>query len=165
MNLNSLQLLKKLFQTVLADGELETDVTTTGEYAALLSDSDRSNIASEIRSCIESDSIALDEIGTEANRWFGSEEEAREWLQSLLSAIDQASASADAITVLDSNGTPLLEGDSVTVIKDLKVKGGSSDLKRGTLVRKIHLTSDPGLIECKVDGSVLVLKTEFLKKS
>ncbi len=51
------------------------------------------------------------------------------------------------------------------MIKDLKVKGGTSDLKRGTLVKKIHLTSDPGLIECKVDGIALVLKTEFLKKT
>jgi protein PhnA len=67
--------------------------------------------------------------------------------------------------VVDSNGAPLSEGDSVTVIKDLKVKGGSSDLKRGTAIRSIHLTEDPGLIECKVDGSVLVLKTIFLKKS
>jgi protein PhnA len=65
----------------------------------------------------------------------------------------------------DSNGTLLQEGDSVTVIKDLKVKGGTSDLKRGTLVKKIHLTPDPELIECRVDGSTLVLRTEFLKKS
>jgi protein PhnA len=59
----------------------------------------------------------------------------------------------------------LQEGDSVLVIKDLKVKGGSSDLKRGTLVKKIHLIDDPEAIECRVDGSTLVLKTCFLKKN
>jgi protein PhnA len=66
--------------------------------------------------------------------------------------------------VKDSNGTLLAEGDSVTVIKDLKVKGGSGNLKRGTLVRKIHLTDDEEAIEARVDGSTLVLKTCFLKK-
>ena len=65
----------------------------------------------------------------------------------------------------DSNGAVLSEGDSVTVIKDLKVKGGSSDLKRGTMIRKIHLIDDPDNIECRVDGSTLVLKTIFLKKA
>jgi protein PhnA len=66
----------------------------------------------------------------------------------------------------DSNGTVLKDGDSVTLIKDLKVKGTSETLKRGTLVKNIRLTSRPGEVECntkKVKG--LVLKTEFLKKA
>lgn len=66
----------------------------------------------------------------------------------------------------DSNGNILKDGDSVTLIKDLKVKGTSETLKRGTLVKNIRLTDDPGLIECntkQVKG--LVLKTEFLKKA
>ncbi len=65
----------------------------------------------------------------------------------------------------DCNGALLSDGDSVQVIKDLKVKGTSSTLKRGTLIKNIHLTDDDGLIECnaeKIKG--LVLKTEFLKK-
>ena len=66
--------------------------------------------------------------------------------------------------VKDSNGTALNEGDSVLVIKDLKVKGGSV-LKRGTLIKKIHLTDDEGAIEARVDGSTLVLKPMFLKKA
>jgi protein PhnA len=68
--------------------------------------------------------------------------------------------------VRDANGTPLNEGDSVTLVKDLKVKGTSETLKRGTLVKNIRLTGDPGEIECntkQVKG--LVLKTEFLKKA
>ena len=64
----------------------------------------------------------------------------------------------------DSNGTTLSDGDSVTLIKDLKVKGSSITLKRGTLVKKIRLTSDPEEIDCRVDGSNIVLKTFFLKK-
>lgn len=68
--------------------------------------------------------------------------------------------------VRDSNGNILSDGDSVTVIKDLKVKGTSVTLKRGTTVKNIRLTSDAEEIECnaeKVKG--LVLKTCFLKKA
>lgn len=66
----------------------------------------------------------------------------------------------------DANGTKLADGDSVTLIKDLKVKGTSTTLKRGTLIRNIRLTGDPDEIECnaeKVKG--LVLKAQFLKKA
>jgi protein PhnA len=70
------------------------------------------------------------------------------------------------IVVKDSNGTTLNEGDSVTVIKDLKVKGSSTVLKRGTMIRNIHLTDDPDEIEGRTDKvKGLVLKTEFLKKA
>lgn len=68
--------------------------------------------------------------------------------------------------VKDSNGNILADGDSVMVIKDLKVKGTSVTLKRGTVVKNIRLTGDTSHIECnaeKVKG--LVLKTEFLKKA
>jgi protein PhnA len=68
--------------------------------------------------------------------------------------------------VKDSNGTTLNEGDSVHVIKDLKVKGTSVTLKRGTLIKNIHLTSDEEEIECRVEKvKGLVLKTCFLKKA
>lgn len=64
----------------------------------------------------------------------------------------------------DSNGTELNAGDSVSVIKDLKVKGASTTLKRGTTIKNIKLTKDSE-IEAKVDKfGTLVLKTEFLKK-
>ncbi|MDO8423175.1 MAG: alkylphosphonate utilization protein [Parvibaculum sp.] len=66
----------------------------------------------------------------------------------------------------DSNGNILADGDSVMVIKDLKVKGTSVTLKRGTVVKNIRLTGDTDLVECnaeKVKG--LVLRTEFLKKA
>jgi protein PhnA len=65
-----------------------------------------------------------------------------------------------------SNGNILNEGDSVTLIKDLKVKGSSITLKRGTMVKNIHLTGDPEEIECRVEKvKGLVLKTCFLKQA
>ena len=66
--------------------------------------------------------------------------------------------------VKDSNGTTLAEGDSVKLIKDLKVKGSSITLKRGTVVKNIRLTDDADEIEGKVDRAVMVLKTQFLQK-
>ena len=68
--------------------------------------------------------------------------------------------------VKDSNGTELKDGDSVTLIKDLKVKGTSSVLKRGTLIKNIRLTVDPAEIECRAEKiKDLVLRTQFLKKA
>jgi len=76
-------------------------------------------------------------------------------------------ADEDELVVKDSNGTRLADGDNVTLIKDLKVKGsGGVTLKRGTLIRNIRLTHDEAEIECnaeKVRG--LVLRTEFVKKA
>lgn len=67
--------------------------------------------------------------------------------------------------VKDCNGTKLANGDNVQLIKDLKVKGSSVTLKRGTVVKSIRLTDDPGEIEGKSDKvKGLVLKTEFVKK-
>jgi protein PhnA len=72
----------------------------------------------------------------------------------------------DDVKVKDSNGTLLSNGDSVTIIKDLKVKGSSVTLKRGTLIKNIRLTSNEGEIECNADKvKGLVLKTCFLKKA
>ncbi|NBO19784.1 MAG: alkylphosphonate utilization protein [Proteobacteria bacterium] len=73
---------------------------------------------------------------------------------------------SDELKVKDSNGAQLHDGDSVTVIKDLKVKGTSATIKRGTLIKNIRLTDNEEEIECnaeKVKG--LVLKTCFLKKA
>jgi len=66
--------------------------------------------------------------------------------------------------VKDSNGNPLKDGDSVIPIKDLKVKGASLNLKRGTVLKNIRLTGDDNAVECRVGKKTIVLKTEFLKK-
>ena len=66
--------------------------------------------------------------------------------------------------IKDSNGNLLKEGDSVTLIKDLKVKGSSTVLKRGVVVKNIRLTDDAEEIEGKVEKTMMVLKACFLKK-
>jgi protein PhnA len=70
------------------------------------------------------------------------------------------------IKVRDSNGALLAEGDTVTLIKDLKLKGSSTVLKRGTVIKNIHLTDNEDEIEGRTDKvKGLVLRTEFLKKA
>lgn len=69
------------------------------------------------------------------------------------------------LIVRDSNGTQLAEGDNITVIKDLKVKGAASDLKRGTLFKNIRLTDSDAEIEVGSGRNTLVLKTCFVKKA
>ncbi len=72
----------------------------------------------------------------------------------------------DDLEVKDSNGALLKDGDSVTLIKDLKVKGANVTLKRGTMIRNIRLTFNEDEIECNADKvKGLVLRTEFLKKA
>ncbi|WP_245580814.1 zinc ribbon domain-containing protein YjdM [Daejeonella oryzae] len=70
----------------------------------------------------------------------------------------------EEMIVKDSNGTILNEGDSVLLIKSLKVKGSAVTLKKGTLIKKIRLTSDSEEVDCKVENMSVVLKTCFLKK-
>jgi protein PhnA len=68
--------------------------------------------------------------------------------------------------VKDANGNVLTDGDSVTVIKDLKVKGSSSVLKVGTKVKSIRLVDGDHNIDCKIDGfGAMKLKSEFVKKA
>ncbi len=86
-----------------------------------------------------------------------------EWL----SAADAAarSAAASRVEVRDSAGSLLADGDSVTLTKDLKVKGANQTLKRGTLIKSIRLTGDDQEIDCRYDGiKGLVLRAEFVKK-
>jgi protein PhnA len=73
--------------------------------------------------------------------------------------------SEDQKTIKDANGNILNDGDSVTVIKDLKVKGSSSVLKIGTKVKNIRLVDGDHDIDCKIDGfGAMKLKSEFVKK-
>jgi len=77
---------------------------------------------------------------------------------------DAEGGEADRV-IKDSNGNILNDGDSVTVIKDLKVKGSSSTLKIGTKVKNIRLVDGDHNIDCKIDGfGAMKLKSEFVKK-
>ncbi|MGD9970431.1 MAG: PhnA domain-containing protein [Sulfuricurvum sp.] len=92
------------------------------------------------------------------------EEEVKVWADAkmLNSSADQSDG---AIVHKDSNGTVLAEGDSVTLIKDLDVKGASFTAKRGTIVKNIHLTDDSKYIEGKINGSVIVIVAAYTKKA
>jgi len=73
---------------------------------------------------------------------------------------------SDALVVKDAHGNLLQDGDSVTVIKDLKIKGSSSVVKVGTKVRNIRLVDGDHNIDCKIDGiGAMSLKSEFVKKA
>jgi len=71
----------------------------------------------------------------------------------------------DALATVDSNGAPLADGDTVTLIKDLDVKGGGFTAKRGTVVKNIRLTDNPEHVEGQVQKQTIVLVTRFLKKA
>jgi len=80
-------------------------------------------------------------------------------------ASEIAAEAAAGQVVRDSAGTVLADGDQVTVIKDLKVKGTSTVLKQGTLIKSIRLTDNPDEVDCRHDAiKGLVLRTEFLRK-
>ncbi|MGT2934711.1 zinc ribbon domain-containing protein YjdM [Streptococcus castoreus] len=71
----------------------------------------------------------------------------------------------EGLVVLDSNGARLSDGDTITVIKDLKVKGAPKDLKQGTRVKNIRLVEGDHNIDCKIEGfGAMKLKSEFVKK-
>lgn len=78
---------------------------------------------------------------------------------------EQETVIEDGLVVLDANGNRLLEGDSVTVIKDLKVKGASGAIKQGTKVKNIRLVEGDHNIDCKVEGfGPMKLKSEFVER-
>lgn len=96
----------------------------------------------------------------EDNNLYICPECAHEWTQEASEEIDQG------LVVKDAHGTVLQDGDNVTVIKDLKVKGSSLVVKVGTKVKIIRLIDGDHNIDCKVDGiGAMQLKSEFVKKA
>jgi protein PhnA len=91
------------------------------------------------------------------------DEDSGEWLPA--SELTAKRAAADRIEVRDAVGNVLADGDSVTLIKDLDVKGAGQTLKRGAVVPSIRLTGDAQEIDCKYPGiKGLVLRAEFVRK-
>ncbi len=89
------------------------------------------------------------------------DEASGEWLP----ASEVAAKQAAAAEVRDAVGNLLADGDSVVLVKDLKVKGAGQTLKVGTVVRSIRLTDDPQEIDCRFEGiKGLVLRAEFVRK-
>jgi protein PhnA len=91
------------------------------------------------------------------------DEASGEWLPA--SELAARRAAEGAVEVRDSVGNLLQDGDQVTLIKDLEVKGAGQTLKRGTLIKSIRLTGDAQEIDCKYEGiKGLVLRAEFVRK-
>jgi protein PhnA len=89
------------------------------------------------------------------------DEASGEWLP----ASEIAAQKAAATEVRDAVGNLLADGDSVVLVKDLKVKGAGQTLKVGTVIKSIRLTGDPQEIDCRFDGiKGLVLRAEFVRK-
>ncbi len=89
------------------------------------------------------------------------DEASGEWLP----VSEVKSAAAQAAEVRDASGNVLADGDSVVLIKDLKVKGAGQTLKQGTVIKTIRLTDNPEEIDCRHDAiKGLVLRTEFVRK-
>jgi protein PhnA len=111
---------------------------------------------SELPNCPECNS----EYSYEDGNMYVCPECAHEWSKEASDAGDD-----EAVVIKDSNGNVLQDGDSVTVIKDLKVKGSSSVVKVGTKVKNIRLVDGDHDIDCKIDGiGAMKLKSEFVKK-
>lgn len=91
------------------------------------------------------------------------DEESGDWMPA--SELAERRATSSAVVVRDSVGNVLADGDQVTLIKDLDVKGAGQTLKRGTLIKAIRLTGDAQEIDCKYEGiKGLVLRAEFVRK-
>jgi protein PhnA len=91
------------------------------------------------------------------------DEDSGEWMSA--AELRAKQAAANTVEVRDAVGNVLADGDQVTLIKDLDVKGAGQTLKRGTLIKSIRLTGDAQEIDCRFDGiKGLVLRAEFVKK-
>ena len=102
-------------------------------------------------------------MGAGSDDDFVYDEASGEWVSRSQAAA--ASETAGQVEVRDSVGNLLADGDSVTLIKDLKVKGAGQTLKRGTVIKSIRLTGDPQEIDCRHEAiKGLVLRAEFVKK-
>lgn len=102
---------------------------------------------------------------TDADDEYVYDEATGEWISAADAAVRGEAASDDVVEVRDAVGNLLADGDSVTLIKDLAVKGANQTLRRGTVIKSIRLTGDAQEIDCRYDGiKGLVLRAEFVKK-
>ncbi|MDF0488808.1 alkylphosphonate utilization protein [Sphingomonas sp. H39-1-10] len=91
------------------------------------------------------------------------DEDSGEWVPA--AELAEKTRLASQVEVRDSVGNLLADGDQVTLIKDLEVKGAGQTLKRGTLIKSIRLTGDAQEIDCRYEGiKGLVLRAEFVRK-
>jgi len=110
------------FSTYIFEADSNSDEEVIRRFVAASTLEQRGQVISQVGAVLEQNEFSLDELGAESNRWFGTTDEARTWFGRILEMLNQAPLQG-SMTVKDSNGNPLSEGDSVMVIKDLKVKG------------------------------------------
>jgi protein PhnA len=103
---------------------------------------------------------------TEADDEYVYDEESGEWISAADAAARKTTAlQPDTVEVRDAIGNLLADGDSVTLIKDLAVKGANQTIRRGTVIKSIRLTGDAQEIDCRYEGiKGLVLRAEFVRK-
>jgi protein PhnA len=102
---------------------------------------------------------------TDTNDDYIYDEVTGEWVSATDAAAKAESQDANIVEVRDTVGNLLTDGDSVTLIKDLTVKGANQTLKRGTVIKSIRLTGDAQEIDCRYEGiKGLVLRAEFVRK-
>jgi len=100
---------------------------------------------------------------TDTNDDYVYDDATGEWISASAAAAN--AQNADIVEVRDAVGNLLADGDSVTLIKDLTVKGANQTLKRGTVIKSIRLTGDAQEIDCRYEGiKGLVLRAEFVRK-
>jgi protein PhnA len=100
---------------------------------------------------------------TDSNDDYVYDEATGEWISAAAAAAN--AQDPDLVEVRDAVGNLLADGDSVTLIKDLTVKGANQVLKRGTVIKSIRLTGDAQEIDCRYEGiKGLVLRAEFVRK-
>jgi protein PhnA len=100
---------------------------------------------------------------TDSNDDYVYDEATGEWISAAAAAAN--AQDPDVVEVRDAVGNLLADGDSVTLIKDLTVKGANQVLKRGTVIKSIRLTGDAQEIDCRYEGiKGLVLRAEFVRK-
>src|SRR5689334_8500402 len=126
MKIKKMLELQSFFSAYFPDADPDADDQATRAFISASSRETQQQVISQIRILLVDPEFSVEELGAEANRWFSDIEEARTWLRQIISMLEGAQVK-ESVVVKDSNGTLLSEGDSVSVIKDLKVKGGSSD--------------------------------------
>lgn len=112
---------------------------------------------------LQPDSSGFDAPGTSDLEQVYLDDDVRAWAEPSLG--DATTEASDVVRTRDSNGNELVDGDSVTLVRNLDVKGAGFVAKQGTKVNDIRLTGDPGLVEGRINKVTIVLKTSFLKKA
>ena len=145
MNLKHLPDLNQFLSTTIFDADPGSEKAVVESFLKNVSEGLRLKLVAQLQDAISQTEFSVEELGTVSNRWFGEEDEARQWMGELLGYVESAKQpeGSAGTRVLDSHGAELREGDSVLTIKDLKVKGGSSDLKRGTRTGAVALLMQP----------------------